>query len=81
LPKKASGFASKQATHAHAKQFKRLKRLKRVVKRQRTVVGILIREIRAKLAALETDTNPSINPSIWPIPMLDSSTAMRKLPA
>jgi transposase, IS5 family len=78
LPKKASGFASKQATHAHAKQFKRLKR---VVKRQRTVVGILIREIRAKLAALETDTNPSINPSIWPIPMLDSSTAMRKLPA
>jgi transposase, IS5 family len=64
--------------HAHAKQFKLLGR---VAKRQRTLVGILTREVRAKLAALETNANPNSNSSIWLIPMLDSSTAMRKLPA
>jgi transposase, IS5 family len=50
----------KAGGHAHAKQFKRLKR---VVKRQRTIVGILIREVQAKLGVLDaaTNTNPSAN--------------------
>ena len=38
----------KSGGYAHAKQFKRLKR---TLKRQRTIVGILIREVRAKMAA------------------------------
>ncbi len=37
----------KSGGYAHAKQFKRLKR---TLKRQRTIVGILIREVRAKMA-------------------------------
>ena len=41
LRRKAGGYA-------HAKQFKRLRR---VVKRQRTILGILIREIKRKLSA------------------------------
>lgn len=41
LKRKAGGYA-------HARQFKRLKR---VLKRQRTIVGKLIREVRGKLAA------------------------------
>jgi transposase, IS5 family len=44
----------KSGGYAHAKQFKRLKR---VVKRQRTLVGILIREVRAKLGVLDATTN------------------------
>ena len=38
----------KSGGYAHAKQFKRLKR---TLKRQRTIVGILIREVRGKMAA------------------------------
>jgi IS5 family transposase len=41
LRRKAGGYA-------HAKQFRRLKR---VLKRQRTILGIVLREIRRKLAA------------------------------
>jgi IS5 family transposase len=44
LRRKASGYA-------HAKQFKRLRR---VVKRQRTLLGIVLREIRRKLGAART---------------------------
>jgi len=47
LRRKAGGYA-------HAKQFKRLRR---VVKRQRTLLGIVLREIRRKLA-----TNPPESP-------------------
>lgn len=45
LRRKAGGYA-------HAKQFKRLKR---TLKRQRTIVGKLIREVRGKMAALALD--------------------------
>jgi transposase, IS5 family len=48
----------KSGGYAHAKQFTRLKR---VVKRQRTIVGILIREVRAKVAALATNATNTIN--------------------
>ena len=41
LRRKAGGYA-------HAKQFKRLRR---VVKRQRTILGIVLREVRRKIAA------------------------------
>ena len=46
LRRKAGGYA-------HAKQFKRLRR---VVKRQRTILGIVIREIKRKLSAASTDS-------------------------
>jgi IS5 family transposase len=39
--------------YAHAKQFKRLKA---VVKRQRTIVGVLIREVRRKLSGMVGST-------------------------
>jgi IS5 family transposase len=38
--------------YAHAKQFKRLRR---TVKRQRTILGIVLREVRRKLAAAATN--------------------------
>lgn len=44
LRRKAGGYA-------HAKQFKRLKK---VVKRQRTILGVVMREVQRKLAALAT---------------------------
>ena len=49
--KEGQALRFKSGGYAHAKQFKRLKR---VLKRQRTIVGILIREVRGKMAALAT---------------------------
>jgi len=46
--KEGRALRFKSGGYAHAKQFKRLKR---VLKRQRTIVGILIREVRGKMAA------------------------------
>lgn len=46
LRRKAGGYA-------HAKQFKRLRR---AVKRQRTILGIVIREIKRKLSTASTDS-------------------------
>lgn len=46
LRRKAGGYA-------HAKQFKRLRR---TVKRQRTILGIVIREIKRKCGAARTDS-------------------------
>jgi transposase, IS5 family len=54
--KEGKALRFKSGGYAHAKQFKRLKR---VVKRQRTIVGILIREVRVKLGALVAATNTS----------------------
>ena len=44
--------------YAHAKQFKRLKR---VVKRQRTILGIVLREVHRKLANTPTDNALAIS--------------------
>jgi transposase, IS5 family len=46
------GLRRKAAGYAHAKQFRRLKR---TLKRQRTIVGIMIREIERKLAQLRLE--------------------------
>ena len=46
--KEGRALRFKSGGYAHTKQFKRLKR---VLKRQRTIVGILIREVRGKMAA------------------------------
>ena len=43
--------------YAHAKQFKRLRR---VVKRQRTVLGVLIREVQRKLGDLSASAQASL---------------------
>lgn len=46
----------KAGGYAHAKQFRRLRR---VVKRQRTILGVVIREVQRKLQNTNTDhTNP-----------------------
>ena len=44
--------------YAHAKQFRRLRR---VLKRQRTVLGIVLREIGRKLAAATTESPATLN--------------------
>ena len=44
--------------YAHAKQFKRLKR---VVKRQRTILGIVLREIKRKLPTASTESPTTLN--------------------
>jgi IS5 family transposase len=50
LRRKAGGYA-------HAKQFKRLRR---TVKRQRTILGIVLREIQRKLSAASTESPNTI---------------------
>ncbi len=62
----------KAGGHAHAKQFKRLKR---VVKRQRTIVGILIREVRAKLGVLDNATTTAAGKAAT---LLPSPTSLSK---
>lgn len=51
LRRKAGGYA-------HAKQFKRLRR---VVKRQRTLLGIVLREVKRKLATAGTESPTTLN--------------------
>jgi IS5 family transposase len=51
LRRKAGGYA-------HAKQFRRLKR---VLKRQRTILGIVLREIRRKLPGARPENPASLN--------------------
>src|SRR5581483_11652292 len=48
------------AGYAHAKQFKRLKK---VLRRQRTILGSLLREVRRKMVALPQDVQDKL--SIW----------------
>ena len=53
LRRKAGGYA-------HAKQFKRLKR---VVSRQRTILGVLLREVQRKMTALAQDVQDKLK--VW----------------
>ena len=46
--------------YAHAKQFKRLKR---VLRRQRTILGCLLREVRRKMVSLATEAQHRLN--VW----------------
>ena len=62
LRRKAGGYA-------HARQFKRLTR---AVKRQRTIVGKLIRELRGKLAV------GAINPSVSPFTLSSLTTLLER---
>ena len=48
VPCERSGLLARRALQGHAKQFKRLKT---VLKRQRTILGVLVREITRKMAA------------------------------
>ncbi len=52
--KEGKALRRKAGGYAHAKQFKRLKR---VVKRQRTILGVVMREVQRKLAAAEFSTD------------------------
>lgn len=52
--KEGKALRRKAGGYAHAKQFKRLKR---VVKRQRTILGVVMREVQRKLAAPEFSTD------------------------
>jgi len=54
--KEGKALRRKAGGYAHAKQFKRLKR---VVKRQRTILGVVMREVQRKCAAPEfSNANP-----------------------
>jgi IS5 family transposase len=48
----------KAGGHAHARQFKRLRR---VVKRQRTILGIVLREVRRKMIGLSQEISTRLN--------------------
>lgn len=48
------------AGYAHAKQFKRLRR---VLRRQRTILGVLLREVRRKMGALDQAAQTALN--VW----------------
>jgi transposase, IS5 family len=67
LRRKAGGYA-------HAKQFKRLKK---VVKRQRTILGVVMREVQRKLDTL-TATNTAATPAATP-PSASAFGAMKTL--
>jgi transposase, IS5 family len=66
----------KAGGHAHAKQFKRLKR---VVKRQRTIVGILIREVRVKLGVLDNAATAALGKAVTLLPSLTSQSKLTTL--
>lgn len=51
--KEGKALRRKAGGYAHAKQFKRLKK---VVKRQRTILGILLREVERKLGLASTES-------------------------
>ena len=55
--KECSALRRRAGGYAHAKQFKRLRR---VVKRQRTIVGVLIREVQRKLGDLSASAQASL---------------------
>jgi IS5 family transposase len=69
--KEGKTLRRKAGGHAHAKQFKRLRR---VVKRQRTLLGIVIREVRRKQSAL---TDVSAVASIRLNTLLDRAERIR----
>jgi len=50
--REAKGLRRKAGGYAHAKQFKRLRK---VVKRQRTILGSVLREVRRKMETLAAD--------------------------
>jgi transposase, IS5 family len=56
LRRKAGGYA-------HAKQFKRLKK---AVKRQRTILGVVMREVQRKLEAMKPSETTSVKPATTP---------------
>jgi IS5 family transposase len=58
LAREGKELRRKAGGYAHAKQFKRLKR---VVKRQRTILGIVLREIKRKLATASTESPTTLN--------------------
>ena len=58
LRRKAGGYA-------HAKQFKRLKK---TVKRQRTILGVVMREVQRKLDALATSASATTTTPAAPAP-------------
>ena len=51
--KECAALRRRAGGYAHAKQFRRLAR---IVKRQRTILGVLIREVQRKMALLSQDT-------------------------
>jgi IS5 family transposase len=55
--KECSALRRRAGGYAHAKQFKRLRR---VVKRQRTILGVLIREVQRKLGALSAQAQAQL---------------------
>lgn len=55
--KEAKELRRKAGGYAHAKQFRRLKR---VLKRQRTILGIVLREIQRKLAATAVENTQAL---------------------
>ena len=55
--KEAEALRRKAGGYAHAKQFKRLRK---AVKRQRTILGVVLREIRRKLKAIPPNNPKSI---------------------
>jgi transposase, IS5 family len=73
--KEGKALRRRAGGYAHAKQFKRLAR---TIKRQRTIVGKLIREVRGKLEAQrrEADSNPNPNPN--PNPLAALSTLLER---
>ena len=50
------------AGYAHAKQFKRLRK---AVKRQRTILGILIREVARKQSVIKGSANAVAALGVW----------------
>jgi transposase, IS5 family len=74
--KEGKALRFKSGGYAHAKQFKRLKR---VLKRQRTIVGILIREVRSRLTAQATAPGSTTLPSPHAPSALGALSALGKL--
>jgi transposase, IS5 family len=69
LRRKAGGYA-------HAKQFKRLKK---AVKRQRTILGVVMREVQRKLEAVKPSETTAATTPATPAPVASARSALNTL--
>lgn len=73
--KEGSQLSRKAGRYAHARQFKRMRR---AIKRQRTIVGKLQREIERKVSAIEAAVQEALSDTLSKAKRLCAQSAQRK---
>lgn len=76
--KEGRQLSFKAGRYAHARQFKRMRRS---IKRQKTIVGRLLREIERKAQGLETAVQQTLAPSLAKAAQLLGQAGRKKMPS